>query len=97
MVTHQGSCLVRADTCGISHGFARPEDSHQVILLEKAGCGKGERECYSERETLGDCDGYKRNSHDEKVDECRCLLLWGSMVFRQRGAKAEEEDEEHEG
>lgn len=94
--THQGSCLVRADACGVSHRFARPKNPDQVILLEKAGCGEGECECYSEREPLWYCDCNKRNGDDQEVDECRCLLLCRPVVFREIGAEAEQEDEEHE-
>lgn len=94
--THQGSCLVRADACGVSHRFARPKNPDQVVLPEKAGCGEGECKGHSEGEALWYCDCNKRNGHDQEVDECRGLLLCRSRVFREIGAEAEQEDEEHE-
>ncbi|KAI6767611.1 hypothetical protein HG530_005620 [Fusarium avenaceum] len=93
-VLGKGSSLVGADDSGVSHGFARLQVSHQVVLACHLLGGKGERECDSERKTFRDGDDDDGDGGDEDLEEGLALLFAAFVVVGKTSEELNEENEE---
>ena len=74
LVLGEGASLVRANGCRIAHGFARSEQSHQVVVFQHTSCSESQSQGYSQGKTLRYCYDDNGDSNDENVQEVLTLL-----------------------